>query len=66
MAKDGHWMEKAFAHNKGKLHRETGTPEGKKIPEKKIEKAEHSKSTTVKREANLAETARKIGIRRSK
>jgi hypothetical protein len=59
-------MEKAFSKNKGKLHRETGTPEGKNIPAGKLEKAEHSKSTMVKREANLACTAKRIGLKRSK
>ena len=63
---DDHWMEKAFSKNKGKLHRETGTPQGRKIPAGKLDKAKHSKSGTERKEANLAETARKIGIKKGK
>lgn len=49
------WISKAIKHP-GKLHRELGVKEGKKIPAKKLEKAEHSKSPTIRREANLAKT----------
>lgn len=42
--------------HKGKLHRELGVPEGKKIPAKKLEKAEHSKNPEVRRDAIRAET----------
>ena len=45
--------------HKGKLHRELGVPEGKKIPAKKLKKAEHSKNPTVKRDAIRAETMKK-------
>ena len=48
------WIAKA-TQNKGGLHRATGTPEGEKIPEKKIRKAEHSDSPKVRKEAQLAE-----------
>jgi len=41
---------------KGALHKDLGVPEGKKIPEKKLEKAEHSKNPTVRKRAHLAET----------
>lgn len=41
---------------KGALHKELHVPEGKKIPEKKLEKAEHSKNPTLKKRAVLAET----------
>jgi len=41
---------------KGALHKTLGVPEGKKIPEKKLEKAEHSKNPLTKRRAVLAET----------
>ena len=44
---------------KGKLHREIGVPEGKKIPEKKLEKAENSKNPEVRRDAIRAETMKK-------
>lgn len=54
------WVQKAFSKNKGKLHRELGVAPGKKIPAKKLEKATHSKSTTIRKEAALAKTARKF------
>jgi len=51
------WIKKALPKSsKGKLHRELGVPEGKKIPAKKLIKAEHSKNPTIRREANLAKT----------
>lgn len=43
---------------KGALHAELGVPQGKKIPEKKLEKAEHSRNPTIRRQANFAETAK--------
>lgn len=54
-----HWIKGAIKHP-GKLHRELGVPEGKKIPAKKMEKAEHSKNPTIRREANLARTLKKL------
>ncbi len=57
---DGKWMEKAFSKNKGKLHRELGVKEGSKIPAKKLSKAANSNDRIIKKEAVLAETARKI------
>lgn len=57
MAKD--FIKKAIKHP-GKLHRELGIPEGKKIPAKKLEKAEHSKNTTIKKEAILAKTLKRL------
>jgi hypothetical protein len=39
----------------GALHKEMGVPKGKKIPEKKLEKAAHAKGKLGKR-ARLAET----------
>lgn len=45
---------------KGALHKDLGVKEGKKIPEKKLEKAEHSKNPTIKKRANLAETLKKM------
>ncbi len=55
------WIQGAIKHP-GKLHRELGVPEGEKIPAKKLEKAEHSKNSTIRREANLAETLK--GLRK--
>lgn len=42
--------------NKGALHRALNVPEGKKIPQAKLSKAEHSKNPTMRKRANLAET----------
>lgn len=53
------WIKKAIKHP-GKLHRELGVPQGEKIPAKKLEKAEHSKNKTIRREANLAKTLKKL------
>jgi len=55
MADGKKWIKGAIKHP-GKLHRELGVPEGKKIPAKKLEKAEHSKSATIRKEASLAKT----------
>jgi hypothetical protein len=49
------WIAKAVK-NKGALHKELGVPVGKKIPKKKIEKAEHSKNPKERKRAVLAET----------
>jgi len=49
------WIKNA-TKNKGALHEKLGVPEGKKIPAKKLVKAEHSKNTTLRKEANLAKT----------
>ena len=51
----GGWI-KGATKNKGALHRALNVPEGKKISEKKIEKAEHSKNPTMRKRAALAET----------
>ena len=56
------WIQKAVSKHPGKLHRELGVPEGKKIPAKKLIKAEHSKNPTIRREANLAKTLK--GLRK--
>lgn len=53
------WIQKAGI-KKGALHEELGVPEGKKIPEKKLKKAEHSKNPTLKKRAVLAETLKKM------
>lgn len=55
------WIAKA-TENKGALHRKLHVPEGEKIPEKKLEKAEHSKSPKERKEAELARTLK--GLRR--
>jgi hypothetical protein len=48
------WIQGAIKHP-GALHKELGVPEGKKIPEGKLKKAEHSGGKLGKR-ARLAET----------
>lgn len=53
------WIQKAIK-KPGALHRELGIPEGKKIPSKKLKKAEHSKNPTLKKRAVLAETLGKM------
>ena len=60
------WMAKAFSKNPGKLHRELHVPEGEKIPELALRKAEHSDNPTVRREAVLAETGKRFAGRRRK
>ena len=44
----------------GALHESLGVPEGKKIPEGKLKKAEHSKNATTRKRAVLAETLKKM------
>ena len=46
--------------HKGKLHRALGVPMDQTIPVRKIEKAAHSKSPSLRREANFALNARKF------
>lgn len=59
--KSNHWIKKAIKHP-GALHKELKVPMGKKIPEKKLEKAEHSENPKMRKQANLARTLR--GIRK--
>ena len=42
--------------HKGKLHRELHIPEGKKIPQKRLQTAEHSKNREVRDDAIRAKT----------
>lgn len=41
--------------HKGLLHKKLGVPQGEKIPQAKIEKARHSKSPALRKEAVFAE-----------
>jgi hypothetical protein len=60
-ASGGNWIQNAVPpSSRGKLHEHLGVPAGKKIPMKKIKKAEHSSNPTLAREAHLAETLRKF------
>lgn len=63
VGKAKHWIQKAIKHP-GALHEELDVPEGKKIPAKKLEKAEKSKNPTEARRARLAETLK--GMRKGK
>lgn len=49
------WIANAIK-NKGALHRALKVPEGQKIPQAKLEKAESSKSPLMRKRAALAET----------
>lgn len=57
-------MSKSGIHikpsNKGKLSRKLGVSESKDIPMKKLEKAKHSKSPALRKEANFAINAKKF------
>lgn len=54
-SKKDYWIKGAIKHP-GSLHETLGISEDKKIPEKKLMKAEHSKNALTKRRAILAET----------
>jgi len=56
------FIQKAIKHP-GALHKALHVPEGKKIPESKLEKAEHSKNPTMRKRAQLAETLKHLGKR---
>jgi len=53
------WIAGAIKH-KGALHKSLGVPAGEKIPEKKLEKAEHSKNPKLAKRARLAETLKSM------
>lgn len=53
------FIQKAIKHP-GKLHRDLGIPQGEKIPAKRLAKAAHSKKPSLRREAILAETLKKL------
>jgi hypothetical protein len=53
--KDPHWIEHAHL-DKGALRRETKTPAGKDITEKRLHAAARSKNGTIRKRAKLAET----------
>ena len=60
MAEKEKWMQGAVKPSaKGKLRAKLGAKPGKPIPAKKLEKATHSKSPTLKKEAVLAQTFRR-------
>ena len=59
MGKGNKWISGAIKH-KGALHSKLGVPQGEKIPAKKLNKALHSKNPTLRKEANLAKTLKKL------
>ena len=60
------WMAEAFGEHPGKLHRRLHVPEGERIPEFELHKAEHSSDPTLRREAALARTGRRYAGRAAK
>lgn len=56
------WIAEA-TENKGGLHRSLGVPEGKTIPGKKLMNATHSSNPKVRKQAQLAETLKKLNKR---
>lgn len=60
MAKDKkNWIQDAIK-KPGALRKTLGAKKGKKIPEEKLEKAEHSKNPKTKKRAIMAATMRKM------
>lgn len=49
------WIQEAVKHP-GALHRALGVPQGEKISQAKLMKAEHSRSPLMRKRAHLAET----------
>ncbi len=54
------WIQKAIK-NPGSLHRALNVPEGEKIPAKKLAKAAHSSSPSLRRKVSLAKTLKSFG-----
>ncbi len=55
MANKKNWISDAIK-KPGALRKELDVPKGKKIPESKLKKAEHSKNPKLAQRARLAET----------
>lgn len=53
------WISSAIKHP-GALRKTLKVKKGEKIPEAKLEKAEHSKNPTTRKRAQLAETLKKM------
>lgn len=60
MAKEK-WIQSAIKHP-GALHKALKVAEGKKIPESKLKKAEHSKNAKLRKKVVLSETLK--GLRK--
>lgn len=59
MAEKKKWISGAIK-NTGSLRKSLHVKEGEKIPEKKLEKAEHSKNPKLRKRAVLAKTLKKM------
>lgn len=57
--KSGGWIQDAVKHP-GSLRRSLGVKEGQTIPAKKLDKAAHSESPTLRKRAVLAKTLRRL------
>jgi hypothetical protein len=57
--RDSHWIEHAHLHE-GALRNETRTRTGGDISAKRLRAAAHSKNGTIRKQAELAETLKKI------
>lgn len=57
--KEKKWIKKAIK-KPGALRESLHVKKGEKIPEKKLEKAEHSKNPKLKKRAVLAKTLKKL------
>jgi len=53
------WIQKAIS-KPGALRKSLHVKKGEKIPEKKLEKAEHSKNPKLRKRAILAKTLKKL------
>ncbi len=66
MAKLTRWIQTAVKpKNKGLLHEKLGVPQGEKIPEKKLKKAEKAGGKLAK-EANFAENVKGLAKKKKK
>ncbi len=54
------WLHEAVVKKPGALRKSLHVPKGENIPEKKLEKATHSKSPKMRSRAVLAQTLRKL------
>jgi hypothetical protein len=64
-AKKGKWIKGAInPENKGKLHRELGVPQEKRIPQRMLNKATHDRNPTIAKEARLAKTLKSFHHRK--
>lgn len=57
--KDSHWIEDAHL-KQGALREKTHTADGKDISAKRLHSAAHSKNDTTRKQAELAETLKKL------